>query len=243
MYESKYVLSFDCADKTLGVCLLSYLPSDIINERIELIKGENTIKQASQTIELIKNVLTVRSYWLFNLLPDLVVRDTEDAIRLSRLKYALKSIRNILDNANIRLNNVIVEYQMGQNDLSRLISAAIQYEFVDTDSNIQVTIGLLSDEKKYILSNQYEKNIQANSCISIGPSYKNSFSFSKDLTYGTFAAKYKTTTTANKHHTAENFKYFLSIHGFNIKALHKEINHIADAFMQAVWWIINHDFP
>ena len=173
-------------------------------------------------------------------MPDAIVRDTEDSIRLSRLKYALKSIRKILDRASIKIDKIIVEYQMGQNDLSRLISAAIQYEFVDMDSKIQITIGQLCDEKKELAESC---DVKSTDCISIGPAHKNSFSFAQNLSYGVFAAKYKTTTTANKHHTAENFKYFLGLQGFNLKGLHKEINHIADAFMQAAYWIIHNEYP
>ena len=236
----KYVLSFDCADKTLGVCLVAYLPSEIISETIELIRSDSPEKQVPQTINLVNNVLSIRAYWLFNLLPDAIVRDTEDSVRLSRLKYALKSIRKILDRASIKIDKIIVEYQMGQNDLSRLISSAIQYEFVDVDSKIQVTIGQLCDEKKDLSESC---NVKSSDCISIGPAHKNSFSFTQNLSYGVFAAKYKTTTTANKHHTAENFKYFLGLQGINLKGLHKEINHIADAFMQAAYWIIHNEFP
>ena len=249
----KHVLSFDCADKTLGVCLVAYLPSEIISETIELIRSDSPEKQTPQTINLVNNVLSIRTYWLFNLLPDAIVRDTEDSVRLSRLKYALKSIRKILDRASIKIDKIIVEYQMGQNDLSRLISSAIQYEFVDVDSKIQVTIGQLDDGYKYPtedLKNHDEKrdlsescDVKSSDCISIGPAHKNSFSFAQNLSYGVFAAKYKTTTTANKHHTAENFKYFLRLQGFNLKGLHKEINHIADAFMQAAYWIIHNEFP
>lgn len=240
VFGLKHVLSFDCADKTLGVCLVAYLPSEIISENIELIQSASFDKQAVQTMDLVKNILSIRTYWLFNLLPDAIVRDTEDSVRLSRLKYALKSIRKILDRASIKIDKIIVEYQMGQNDLSRLISSAIQYEFVDVDSKIQVTIGQIDDEKKDLFE---PCNVKSIDCISIGPAHKNSFSFAQNLSYGVFAAKYKTTTTANKHHTAENFKYFLELQGFNLKGLHKEINHIADAFMQAVYWIIHNEFP
>ena len=246
MYGVKHVLSFDCADKTLGICLLSYLPSEIINEHVSIIENELNIQnKTKQTIQLINNILTVKGVWLFDLLPGLVVRDTEDAIRLSRLKYALKSVRKIIESAHIKLNRIIIEYQMGANDLSRLISSAINYEFVDCDPNIKINMGYLPNGS--IIDPQTD-NLSASNFLSIGPSFKNSFHFASYLSYSTFAAKYRTTTTANKHHTAENFKYWLELqaianpqYAFNLKTKHSEINHVADAFMQAVYWIVNNE--
>jgi len=253
MYGSKHILSFDCADKTLGVCLLSYLPSDIINEHVSLIESERDSKQRlSQIAQLVTSILTVKSAWLFDLVPGLVVRDTEDAIRLSRLKYALKSIRKVLDDAHIKLDRIIIEYQMGQNDLSRLISPAIVYEFVDADSNIKINIGHLpTNEVRNGLTQHDDKktiDVPSQNIVMIGPAFKNSFHFAKHLAYSTYASKYQTNKTANKHHTSENFKYFLALqsinnprYAFNLKDKHSEINHVADAFMQAVYWIFNNE--
>jgi len=249
MYGVKHILSFDCADKTLGVCLVSYIPSNIINEHCSIIQNEeNFTAKIQQITQLINNILTVKSIWLFDLVPGLIVRQTEDSVRLSRLKFALKSIRKVIDSANIQIDKIIVVYQMGQNDLSRLISSAILYEFVDIDPNINLTIGYLKNESFKNIHDEKKdnnQNVPSNSCISIGPAFKNSIQFDNSLSYGTFAAKFKTSHTANKHHTAENFKFYLNLQSlnnphykFNIKANHSEINHIADAFMQAVYWII-----
>lgn len=242
MYGVKHILSFDCADKTLGVCLLGYLPEETILEHMEFIMSENNQqKKASLITQLTNAILTVKSVWLFDLIPGLNVRATEDSVRLGRLKYALRSIRTILDTASISIDQIIIEYQMGQNDLSRLISAAITYEFVDMDAGIHVNIGHQCNQK-----NTNTNDVNAKNIIQIGPSFKNSFHFAQHLAYSEFASKYKTSKTANKHHTAENFKYFLGLQSinnpafaFNLKDKHSEINHIADAFMQAVYWVLH----
>lgn len=234
MGDIKYILSFDCADKTLGICLLGWIPKEQINERLECIKTSNNL---SEMANLINDMLFVKEHWHFNLIPNLVVRDVENAIRLGRLKAAMLNVRKYLSLNNIKASNIIVEYQMG--DLSRLISAAIIYEFCDEDQNIMVNIGA-----SYVKSSP---NININTHINvIQASAKNSFYFHPNLSYGNIGVKYKTSKTTNKHHTAENYKYFMQLQNAtdvykkikidHIK--HGDINHISDAFMQAVYWIL-----
>lgn len=224
MSDIKYCLSFDCADKTLGICLIGFLSKKSILDRIEKGDIKNTID----------DILSIKQFWLFNLLPEAKVRETDDHTRLSKLKSAILSVKSTIEEMNIKINEVHIEYQMGPNDLSRLIYAAIIYEFCSPDDNIQTIIGPAkssSDESTAI------------DIFTIFPSAKNSICFHPSLAYGVFAAKYKTNTTANKHHTAENFKYFLKINECSEKNInqtqmkHAEINHIADAFMQSVYKI------
>jgi len=254
MSDIRYLLSFDCADKTLGICCIGWLPKDHIEERLECIRSDLAANSApADMAKLVGDMLFVKNMWLFNLLPDSVVRDTDDAVRLGRLKAALGKVRSFINSAGIKVSNIIVEYQMGQNDLSRLISAAIIYEFCDEDNGIQMNIcggGEASGTGAGVSANASAKvhaNSQANSHIKVVmPAAKNSFHFHQSLSYGVFAAKYKTNKTANKHHTAENFKYFLQLQNSNSRCKkinfdykHAEINHISDAFMQAVYWIFN----
>lgn len=255
MTDIKHILSFDCADKTLGVCLIGWLNKECISERLECVLSEDRPEYKTYYLnKLSSELIVVEKMWLFNLLPDSIVRDTEDAIRLGRLKFALMTIRRFLIESKININNVIVEYQMGQNDLSRLISAAIIYEFCTEDPNIKINIGDSGSIGKINIGDSRSigdvdekktNNSINNSIIVIMPGAKNSFYFHPSLSYGNFAAKYKTNKTANKHHTSENFKHFLQLQNnscspykFDTKINHSEINHIADAFMQAVYWII-----
>jgi hypothetical protein len=236
MGDIKYILSFDCADKTLGICLLGWIPKEYINERLECLKASNNL---SEMANLINDMLFVKEHWHFNLIPNLVVRDTEDGIRLGRLKAAMLNVRKYLTLNNIKVSNIIVEHQMKQNDLSRLISAAIIYEFCDEDQNIIVNIGA-----SYVKSSP-DKNINTHIKV-IQPCAKNSLHFHPTLSYGNIGIKYKSSKTTNKHHTAENYKYFIQLQNATdvykkIKAdhiKHGDINHISDAFMQAVYWIL-----
>lgn len=237
MCDVKHCLSFDCADKTLGVCLIGFIPKEDVINRIEIIR-DMTVENPHYTSRLVSDILSVKQYWLFNLLPEAKVRETDDHIRLGRLKAAINSIKTTVQSMNIRIDEVHVEYQMGQNDLSRLISAAIIYEFSTPDNNIQTIIGPTSAPV------HQTPQIQI---FTIFPSSKNSICFHPNLAYSTFAAKYKTTTTANKHHTTENFKYFLTLQNSNKKielgtGKHSEINHIADAFMQSMYKIMTNDW-
>lgn len=237
MSDIRYCLSFDCADKTLGVCLLGYLPMDEINNRMEVIKDEEHYKMYYIN-QLTSDMLFIKQCWLFDLLPDAKVRETADYERLGRLKYALQIIKKYI-NSTIHLHEVDVEFQMGQNDLSRLISAAIIYEFCDAIRDINVIIGY----------NDQPQQPECNSSVEISvimPAAKNSFHFHRDLSYGQIATKHKSNKTINKHHTDENMKYFIALYNaccctekkINIIGRYTATNHISDAFMQSVSRII-----
>ena len=243
MADIKHVLSFDCADKTLGICLIGYLTKDVINERLECLKDETEEEKPIYIKQIINDIITVKNMWLFDLLKEEKVRDTDDFVRLGRLKHALNCVK---EEIKVPIDNIVIEYQMGQNDLSRLISSAIVYEFCNPDSNINVVIG----NNKTNNNKTNTINTINNHIVIIGPAFKNSFYFHENLSYANIAhnggKKYKTNKTVNKHHTSENFKYFLELqsknnnkHKFDQKIKHGDINHIADAFMQAVYCIIN----
>lgn len=240
---TSYILSFDCADKTLGVCIIGFSPKDIIGENLDMINDATVYKEYYQ-LKTAHDMLFMKEMWLFNLLPDETVRGTSDALRLSRLKAALNIIKKYISSSNIKIDNVLVEYQMVQNDLSRLISAAIIYEFASPDSHI---INELSTSELY---ESTPIGIDTNIAV-VMPAGKNAFHFHQSLSYSNIAIRYATNTSANKRHTSENFKMFLKTQSktaklLGLKALifdtekitQKKINHIADAFMQAVYWII-----
>jgi hypothetical protein len=240
MCDIKYCLSFDCADRTLGVCLIGFLPLEDISNRIEVVNDETTYK-AYHYHNLLNDILHVKECWLFDLLPEGNVRNTDDSVRLSRLKAALCSIKLTIASLGIKLDEIHVEYQMGQNDLTRLISPAIIYEFCGPDNNIKALVGPCVS---------VETQATVPKVVVIMPSGKNSIHFKPELAYGVFAAKYKTTKTANKHHTAENFKYFLRMQNALVISKkinyldinHSVINHVADAFMQSVYKIMHEDW-
>ena len=234
--DFKYCLSFDCADKTLGVCLIGFMDNcDILNNFGICPDASSKDSPINFFIKnnMLHDVVFVRECWLFNLLPEMKVRDATDFLRLSRLKTALSLIKLTLDEMKISIDEMHIEYQMGANDLSRLISSAIIYEFTSSDHNIETIIG----------KSMNVPAIAGPAISVVMPSGKNSIEFSEQLSYGVFIEKSTTKTTANKHHTAENFKYFLSMQEAKSrhkkitlgKYTHSEINHVADAFMQSIY--------
>lgn len=237
--EFKYCLSFDCADKTLGVCLIGFMnAADILNNFgicQDAGSKESPIKFFTNN-GIFNNVVFVRECWLFNLLPETKVRGTDDSLRLGRLKTALSSIKKTLDEMKISIAELHIEYQMG--DLCRLISAAIIYEFTASDKNIETIIGPKIDVPE----------IAGPKIVVVMPACKNSIEICDELGYRVFIERPTTRTTANKHHTAENFKYFLRMQDTRStykkislgKCKHSEINHIADAFMQSMYILCQH---
>jgi hypothetical protein len=126
------------------------------------------------------------------------------------LKQCLKNIdKNIAEFG--KPDTVLVEYQMSANDKSRCVSQQIIYNY----------------------------------CLCcptylVGPSLKNKIYFADDLKHSVFMAKYATKYTANKNHTKANLLYWLKKNNQehfikNIKK--KNIDDIADAFMQILGWL------
>ena len=79
--------------------------------------------------------------------------------------------------------SVLIEYQMSVNDKSRNVSNQLVYHYCD----------------------------KANTYL-VGPSLKNKINLSADqsLSHGEFMSKYSSKYTANKNHSKENFKHYIS---------------------------------
>jgi len=114
------------------------------------------------------------------------------------------------------IDKVLVEYQMSSNDKSRCVSNQIIYHY-----------------------SEYSPEI-------VGPSLKNTIYFSDELKYNAFASKYSRSYTANKNHTKANMLYWLNKHDrmdliSNIPK--KNIDDVADSFMQIWGWRSMHEIP
>lgn len=247
MEQFKYLLSVDCADQTLGIVLIRYSNFKEIleqfNVRVKQIKANNIIlthEEFTQYIDYTKHILsnriTIVKTWLFKLLPDQAVRGTKQSVRFGRLRIALANIDKYLIDQNIKINTVLLEYQMG--DLSRDIYDGIVYHYQDQDGVIE-SLDLETGIQTEIKNTEPPKiNI-----IEIHPTCKNAFWFDSSIKYSVFLEQYKTLKSANKAHTTENFKYFIE----NIQkkqfsiTVKTKLNHLADAFMQAYYYIIFDD--
>jgi hypothetical protein len=138
-------------------------------------------------------------------------------LRTSLLKECLISIDILIKELKIKPDQVLVEYQMSANDKSRCVSNGILYHY-SCIKNLNIEL--------------------------VGPSLKNKICFSLDetLTHGSFMEKYASKYTANKNHSKANFIYWLKLYGLTSiiqenKIEKKNIDDIADAFMQIWGWI------
>lgn len=181
-----------------------------LNEHVErdILTSYNK-KDAAAVIFLINNYIKIHM---------LKVYDLTEGIKRTTVERAalLKRCLSRLDFAGLTPDNILVEYQMSANDKSRCVSNQIVYHFTD----------MFEHAKIYL----------------VGPTLKNKIAFKKDLNHGVFMAKYASKYTANKNHTKSNFLYWLEIHNLNHlikinKIAKKNIDDIADAFMQIFGWI------
>lgn len=195
-----------------------------------------SIDSATKTLGMVlfeKETFDIKDFWLVNLHPQ-SSKQTNNQI-LARLKYVLGAVR-----ARYCISLVIHEYQMPQNNKSNLISSAIQYEFAPVDEHYSI-IGFSSLINEEDVSS-VDKIIYPE-IIEIKPSCKNTIALRPNLAYGEFISRFSS-HTANKKHVCENFTYYL--HNQNVdkvlkeqllKLKFKELNHLADAFAQAYFYI------
>jgi hypothetical protein len=198
-----HIFSFDCADRTLGVCWI----------------------EVTQTIN-------IRHIWVFDLIPDQkTVKESPKYLRLSRLKAILKMLNSI-----VYPDVVLVEYQMNINDLTNFISTAIRYEYCEC----------LSGATDILTSCNSQYQVGTPKFYDIMPHWKKTICFDqkKELHYSHFVPKYKKLQSANKAHADANFRYYLQHTNPELYKIVQpcpkdKTNHVADAFLQAYWWIIN----
>jgi hypothetical protein len=130
--------------------------------------------------------------------------------------HLLKECLQGLDDELSKINTdgpdvVLIEYQMSANDKSRCVSNGIIYHYSCTNTKVVV----------------------------VGPTLKNKICFSTDntLEHGAFMAKYSKPYTANKNHTKANFLYWMDVRNIEVEFAKKNIDDIADAFMQIWGWL------
>jgi hypothetical protein len=201
-----HILSFDCANRSLAVCFIS------INLNLPEGSDIDDKKYAQKCIN--NNYVKIHIIKVFDLTKG---KKTDTILRMSLLKDCLNNIDKLVTKSGVKIDQILIEYQMSANDKSRCVSNGILYHY-----------SCIPDAKVSL----------------VGPTLKNKICFSNDdmLDHGTFMEKYASKYTANKNHSKENFLYFLNIHGLtnliqenNIAK--KNIDDIADAFMQIWGWL------
>ena len=247
------ILSFDCAIKNLGICLIEFdnywynkvnviLKSDILN--IDKLKKIDIV---------LSNIINIKWINVIDLIPDKRITDHVDKT------YLLKSMLLSVDKTLSKYGNidiVLVEYQMAPNDKCRAISAQIVYHYsgyggIDVNlkksskkSSIKSSIKSLNKHSITYANAMYPMeyiDISKKEVYVVGPSLKNKFDLCIDGRYCNFAMKYSTNYKANKEHAVFNFKYFLNImkKADILDNINNKISDIADAFMMTYAWLMD----
>lgn len=204
-----HILSFDCANRSLAVCFMS-INLNILHD----LKKCVDIKDAKKCVELINDYVKIHILKVYDLTKGKKVDTVQRAVLL---KECLSGIDTLISKSGVSPDQVLVEYQMSANDKSRCVSSGILYHYA---------------------------GIPNTSVALVGPTLKNKVCFSDEtLDHGTFMAKYASKYTANKNHCKANFLYWLEVYGFTKlisenKIAKKNIDDIADAFMQIWGWIL-----
>jgi hypothetical protein len=218
-----FIISFDIAIKSLAVAILETddewcMKLQIANDNTEIYDKINELRN------VINNVIKPIYLDVIDLIPNKKIKETDVVLRSARLKGFLSIIEEKIKNYdNVK---ILLEYQMGANDLSRNICSQILYHFANTDTNY---ISANADSNKTI-KKKYDIEI-------VGPSLKNKINFVKD--HSEFSKKYSNNYNANKAHSKCNFLYWLDLFGYtymiqNIKK--KNLADISDAFNMAIAW-------
>lgn len=205
-----HILSFDCANRSLAVCCATVN----INLLDDLAKARDN-KDTNLCVELINSHVKIHTLKVFDLTKG---KKVDTVKRASLLKKCLTDLDCLLSDEGVKIQTVLVEYQMSANDKSRCVSQQILYHY----SCIPDVIVKL-----------------------VGPTLKNKVCFSSDetLEHGTFMAKYASKYTANKNHSKSNFLYWIKL--YDLSDLLKKnniaknnIDDVADSFMQICGWLI-----
>lgn len=213
MNNKIYLLSFDCANKSLAVSFFSYNLN--YKSDIQIINNNNNsnINKFININKILNNIIHIFYLNVIDLFPDFKVKELDILQRSNSLKFHINKINSFISNFNFNKIIVCIEYQPSFNDKSRVIFNQLIYEY----------------------SNNKLFDIQI-----IHPTLKNTIYFHKQLKHGNFIAKYNNQYTANKNHTKQNFLYFIKLFHLSDLIKHikkKNIDDIADSFIQAIAYI------
>jgi hypothetical protein len=231
------VVSFDCANKSLGVSIVNYNLSiadeikakydtyllekaELLCEKVQPGKAINQIlakyvKLLDTAINLLKNKITIEFLDVVDLIPGKKISETDPVYRTSKL---YEYLNNVIDPLISQSTEYIflLEFQMGPNVKSGTVSSQIMY---------------------HLMKYKHNDNIKL-----IGPSLKNKVVIGGESNnYSNFIEKYNTNYSANKAHSKQNFldllKYLNSEYMIkNIKK--KNIDDIADSVLMSLAYIL-----
>lgn len=230
-----YFISFDVATKSLAVSIIEYninYLDDIEAAIIEYHKNKPNLQGSKninklleayiclldQTKKIFDTKMKIIDLRVKDLIPGKKLSETTIVERTSALYKYLCEIDQKIADLNLEPKDILflIEYQMGPNDKSRVISSQIMYHFT-----------------KFATTIDSEPNIQL-----VGPSLKNKIIIGGlDSNYSEFLEKYSCNYTANKNHAKYNFikliKYLDVEHMIN-GIRKKNIDDIADSVLMSL---------
>jgi hypothetical protein len=221
--ENVNIISFDIANKSLGIAQLEILNINKLLNEIKILINNNLIKnnleENIKLLKLIKRVIPLPIKFLHievsDLIPGKKIFETSNIERSYRLYLKLNKLCQNINKKWLTKSHILIEYQMGQNKKTNEIVSQIIYHFL-----------------KYL---PYQ-NIHI-----IGPSLKNKLYYfdDKKSIHNYYINKYNKLYTANKAHTTYIFKKIIQIYKLNNLKLIKKSNYsdIADAICQAIAWV------
>lgn len=266
------IVGFDCALENLGIVVVEFdnVWRDKIQDCIVRLYGlyaeVGTLSKAAflqkardllQEIDtVLGNIVQIRWFNVIDLIPGNSVEEVDVLDRTKRLKALL----TVLDVQFPEPDLVLIEYQMGPNDIARMVSAQLAYHYTtDIAINIQQKTSDLRKERKKNKALEVPANtityaiaeyaIAENAIVGsadaaadttadtklelVHPTLKNNYYTAPDGSYENFIVKWSN-STANKKHTDYNFCYFLEKMGYDkgiLVNIKNKTNDIADAFM------------
>jgi len=219
-----FTISIDTATKSMAVSIIQYNLE--INDQIDMLyktylvdkKAVTTVAELLQLYVdlldcvsiLLNNRIQIHYLNVVDLIPGQKVSETDVVFRTRQLYAYLTEIDAVLDKlAGPKL--FLLEYQMGPNVQSNMISSQLLYHFSKySDAEIKI----------------------------IGPSLKNKVYIGGDeAKYHNFLERYKTLYAANKNHTKHNFLKLMTYLDTHDKITHikkKNIDDIADSVIMSI---------
>ena len=235
-----FYLSFDCANKSLGV---SYFQYDL-NSSVSLIKlCNNYYDMLNIEYDVNSSILNnIKRLKLKLKTKELISKYIKFLIELNKLLDSVIDIRyldviNLLNDRKTKNVNII----------DRSVCLKTKLLYIDSLLNIsnQTTVVIeyqmnCNDKSRTI----YNQLIYHYSCINkfivkvIAPAFKNKIYFSEELKHNKFIQIYRSNYIANKKHTSANFIYFMNVFDKSELISHikkKNIDDISDSFIQALY--------
>ncbi len=238
-----HFIGFDVATKSLAVSIIKVEPMETIlsgikskfDEYKKKMYGESRIAHLSSSCELLSaaNILLSSRYKIIyldvvDLIPNKKLKQTTTIERTLFLnKFFQTKLRDILIEIPQEERIFLIEYQMGPNDKSRVISSQIALFCAMFCSD------RIEDAKKQIYL--------------VGPSLKNTIFFRNDEKshHSYHIQKYKTNYAANKNHTKYLLKKLVELHGQSniLKDISaKNMDDAADAVCMTIAYILKNGF-